>query len=65
MIVDSAVEMDSSKVQRKLDTDLTVVDVIQTTLRVVRIIDDKGATDTITVLSLIMTVIPKCTLIIR
>ena len=57
--------MDSRKVQQKLDTDLTVVDVIQSTLRVLGIIDDKGATDTITVLSLIMAVIPKCTLIIR
>jgi hypothetical protein len=57
--------MDSRKAQPKLGTNLTVVDVIQSTLRVVGIIDDKGATDTITVLSLIMTVIPKCTLIIR
>jgi len=57
--------MDSGKALPEIDTNLTVVDVIQTTLRVVGIIDDKGPTDTITVLSLIMTVIPKCTLIGR
>jgi hypothetical protein len=57
--------MDSRKAHPELDTDLTVVDVIQSTLRVVGIIDDKDTTDTITVLGLVMTVIPKCTLIIR
>ena len=59
--------MDSRKTHPELDTvtNLTVVDVIQITLRVVGIIDDKGPTHTITVLSLIMAVIPKCTLIKR
>ena len=53
------------KAHPELGIDLTVVDIIQTGVRVVGIIDDKGTTDTITVLSLIMTVIPKCTLINR
>jgi len=57
--------MYSRKAHPELDTNLTVVDVIQITLRVLGIIDDKCPTDTITVLSLIMTVIPKCTLINR
>jgi len=57
--------MDSRKAHPELDTNLTVVDVIQPTLRVVGIIDDKGPTDAITVLSLIMAMIPKCTLINR
>ena len=51
--------MDSRKGYPELDTNLTVVDIIQITLRVLGIIYDKGPTDTITVLSLIMTVIPK------
>ena len=59
--------MGSRKAYPELDTvtNLTVVDVIQITLRIVGIIDDKGPTDAITVLSLIMAVIPKCTLIGR
>ena len=53
------------KAHPEFGTNLTVVDVIQITLRVLGIINDKGPTNAITVLSLIMTVIPKCTLINR
>ena len=57
--------MESKKAHPELDTNLTVVEVIQITVRVLGVIDDKNPTDTITVLSLIMTVIPKSTLINR
>jgi hypothetical protein len=41
---------------------LTIVDIIQTTVGVVWIINDQSATQAITILSLIMAVIPVCTL---
>ena len=41
---------------------LTVVDVIQTLVRIIRIINNKSSTQAITVLVVEMAVIPECTL---
>ena len=43
----------------KPSVNLTVVDIIQTGLRIIRIVDHQGPTQTIAVLSRIMAVIPK------
>jgi hypothetical protein len=47
----------------ELNTYLTVVNVIQISLRIIWIIDDESSTNAITILGLVMAVIPICTLI--
>jgi hypothetical protein len=47
----------------EFNTYLTVVNVIQISLRIIWIIDDKSPTNAITILGLVMAVIPICTLI--
>lgn len=41
---------------------LTIVDVVQTLVRIIRIINNKSSTQAITVLVVEMAVIPECTL---
>jgi hypothetical protein len=55
--------MYSKKAHLELNTYLTVVNVIQISLRIIRIIDDESSTNAITILGLVMAVIPICTLI--
>ena len=43
----------------KPSVNLTVVDIIQTSLRIIGIVDYQGPTQAIAVLSLVMAVIPK------
>jgi hypothetical protein len=42
----------------KLSVNLTVVDIIQTSLRIIRIVNHQGPTHAIAVLGLVMAVIP-------
>ena len=55
--------MYSKKAHLELNTYLTVVNVIQISLRIIWIIDDESSTNAITILGLVMAVIPICTLI--
>ena len=47
----------------EFNTYLTIVNVIQVSLRIIWIIDDESPTNAITILGLVMAVIPICTLI--
>ena len=66
MTVDSGNKCESILVtlSRKEKATQTIVDVVQASMWVVRVIDDQGTSQTVTILSRVMRMIPKCSCLV-